>query len=88
MTGDGTPPRPHFGRAVKARRTELGLTVEQVALAAGFTPYDVSTVERRNRIALDPPRAHALAKALGWTVEQMEAAGGGKATVLGTRRKG
>lgn len=54
----------HWGKAVRDRRSELKLTLDQVAVMAGTTPQTVFKVEKGQIIARDNLRI-ALAFALG-----------------------
>lgn len=54
----------HWGQTVRARRAELELTLEQVAVLAGTSPQTVFKVEKGQIIARDNLRI-ALAFALG-----------------------
>ena len=55
-----------FGRAVRARRTELGLTQEQLAERAGLPPNFVSLIERG--------KTHAVLDAIFAVADALETA--------------
>ncbi|MFT3799186.1 helix-turn-helix domain-containing protein [Micropruina sp.] len=57
---DGVPAR--FGSAVRARRAELGITLDQLADASGVSTGSLSKIERG---ALNPSLSNALAIAAG-----------------------
>lgn len=60
----------HWGVACRAKRTTLGLTLEQVAALAGTSPQTVFKVERGQIIARDSLR-YGLAFALSCEVEDI-----------------
>lgn len=64
----------HFGRAVKAARLDRGMTQDDLAKAVGVGLSTVQTLERGSRSYAKVTATHrAIAKAVGWTEESVDA---------------
>jgi transcriptional regulator with XRE-family HTH domain len=72
------PPKPPAALALQLRRVKLQLSQEKVALDAGMSQAAYSDIERGARDLLSVPtgRVIALARALNWTLEEMQEATG------------
>jgi len=65
-----TPPRVAFGKIIRQKRQDLGLTQEKLAESSGLHPTYVGSVERGERnIALE--NIISLAKALGCSPKEL-----------------
>lgn len=69
MTGDMQDPDTGFGAAVRTRRTQLGVTLDQLAQTSGVSTAALSRVERGQ---LSPSLRNALAIARGLGCELAE----------------
>lgn len=60
-----------MGQRVRARRKELGLSQEQLAVKAGVSYPTIGRIERNAHFAAQFPTVLALAKALDVTVDYL-----------------
>ncbi|MFH8380686.1 helix-turn-helix transcriptional regulator [Kitasatospora sp. NPDC018058] len=74
-----------LGRAVKAARQDSGMTQDDLAKAVGVGLSTVQTLERGSRSYAKVNATHkAIAKAVGWTEDSVEAVlAGGNPTIQG-----